>query len=395
MIQVMKKLILLMLFFSSCSLFAQENTDYKTIVAQMNTKASEIITNYTPEKGLDASDEFSDIYFDIFEGSGMEQAVAMKNANLKTKLESMFATVIGLSTKGEKKEAIQKSWSKLHKELQKTTPLLKKEKSSFIGAFVQSFLIMLREGFEAMLVIMALISYLIRAKAKDKLYVIYYGVGIALLLSVATAYLLSVVFKLSVQSQELLEGITMLIAAGILFYVSFWLLAKAQADKWQTYIKDKVQAAITGGNLFALGFASFLAVYREGAETVLFYQALSVQVGEQVPALILGFVVATVSLIVIYIFMKHLAVKLPLQLFFKVTAVLLFYLAFSFTGTGILELQEARVASITPIDWMPTISWLGIYPTVETLGAQLIILLPLPFVWFFLQKKPASIKNEK
>ena len=254
---------------------------------------------------------------------------------------------------------------------------------------------LLREGFEAILVVTALTTYLRRQGAEQQLSVVYLGIGLAVVASLLTAWLFTAVFSLSGAAQEALEGVTMLLASAVLFYVSYWLISKSESARWQAWIQGQINKALTRGSLFALGFAAFLAVYREGAETVLFYHALAGQAEGQQAALLLGFVAASLGLFVIYWLMKTASLKLPLGLFFSVTAALLYYLAVTFAGNGILELQEAGWVGITPVNWLPRIGWLGLHPTLETFAAQLLLLLPLPFAltWWARQRRQLSAVN--
>jgi high-affinity iron transporter len=381
------------LLFSSASVYANQPdkpVDYQEVVDEIAAKGNDLLTHYQAKNGLDTSDAFSSLYFDVFEGKGLEIAIGMSKPSLKTELESLFSTVIGLTAKGKPKQDVDKAWTSLHNLLQQTAASHKENGRSegFWSLLIQSFLILLREGFEAILVITALITYLRRQEATDQLPAIYYGIGLALVASVLTAYLLNAVFKVSGEAKEALEGITMLVAAGVLFYVSYWLISKSESARWQEWIKGQINNAISKGSIFALGFAAFLAVYREGAETVLFYQALVGQSNGDYLAIAFGFAAAAVALSVIYWLMKTASYHLPIGLFFTATAVLLYYLAVTFAGNGMLELQEAKWVSITPVDWLPRISWLGLHPTVETVLAQLLLLLPLPFavLWWMRQR---------
>src|SRR5262249_46484626 len=141
-------------------------------------------------------------------------------------------------------------------------------------AFIQSFLIILREGFEAILVVGAVVAFLLKTGHRERLRSIWLGIGAALAASAVTAIGLRTVLKAIPASQELIEGVTLLIAVGVLFSVSYWLISRVEAAKWQQFIREKVNNALEHGGGRALAFVAFLAVYREGAETALFYQAL-------------------------------------------------------------------------------------------------------------------------
>ena len=361
-----------------------QQVNYTEVVTRLEAGADKAVTAYDPADGQTTSDAFSDLYFDVFEASGMEAAVGAKEAGRKTELEARFGTVIGLAGRGKPKAEIETAWHSLRDLLRQTAQERAQASEGAVAAFLQAFLILLREGFEAMLVVGALIAYLRRLGAEDRLKVVYGGVGFALLASLLTAWLMSSVIQLSGQGRAAVEGLSMLIAAGVLAYVSHWLFAKREAAKWQGYVKAQIERAVSGGQMFSLGFAAFLAVFREGAETVLFYQALlGGAPGQELPILG-GFAAGAAGLAVVYGLMKVLTIRLPLGVFFAGTAVLLYSLAVIFAGNGVLELQEARWIVPTPLAWGPTIPWLGIFPTVETLAAQglvLVLLLPVGVVW--------------
>src|SRR5207245_9561525 len=141
-------------------------------------------------------------------------------------------------------------------------------------AFFQSFLIILREGFEAILVIGAVVAFLLKTGHGERLRDIWTGVVLGLLASAVTAVVLKTVLGAMPASREIIEGLTLLVAVGVLFSVSYWLISKVEAAKWQQFIREKVSTALEQGGGTALAFVAFLAVYREGAETALFYQAL-------------------------------------------------------------------------------------------------------------------------
>ena len=364
----------------------QTRVDFPTVIRQIETAGEAALSRYNPTKGDETGDQFSDIYFDIFEQSGMETAIGLIDPDRKTVLETLFSQAIGKANKGASKHEVAIAWNKLIISL-KTAPTTPTDKTgNFWALALQSFLILLREGFEAILVVTALIAYLRRSGNDEKVRFIWQGVGSALVFSLATAWLLSAVIKVSGQGKEALEGMTMLVASAVLFYVSYWMIAKSQADRWQAYVRGQIDRAMAGNRVFALAFAAFLAVYREGAETVLFYQALMAGNDNQGTAILGGFVAALTALGGVYYVMRTASLKLPLGLFFTVTAILLYYLSITFAGKGILELQEARWISITPLNGVPSIFWLGIFPTVESLAAQAVLIAPIPLAWWWIRK---------
>jgi high-affinity iron transporter len=233
---------------------------------------------------------------------------------------------------------------------------------------------LLREGFEAILVIAAIAAYLKRSGNDKSIPVVYKSAVGALVASVAAAIGLQYLFDLSGQNQEILEGFTMLLATVVLFCVSNWMFSKAEAESWKRYIEGKVQSAVTSGSAVALGAAAFLAVFREGAETILFYQAILNEAGPERGMVWIGFAVGCVGLAIIFIVIRHGATRLPLKPFFIGTSVLMFIMSIAFAGGGIKEFQEGDAIGVTEWSFMPTIDVLGVYPTMETTIPQLILL---------------------
>jgi high-affinity iron transporter len=168
----------------------------------------------------------------------------------------------------------------------------------------------------------------------------------------------------------------MLIAAAVLFYVSYWLTSKAEAAKWMAYIQNQVIKSIGKGSVLTLGFASFIVVYREGAETILFYSALfSRASGSGGISIWGGFAVGCLFLVGVYYLFKYGTAKIPIRPFFNVTSLILYYMAFVFVGEGIVELQIGGLLRATPIDWIPRIGILGIHPTLESVTLQMVMLI--------------------
>ena len=265
--------------------------------------------------------------------------------------------------------------------------------------FVQSFVIMLREGLEAILIVGALMTFLAKMGASDRRRHVHGGILAAIVASLLTAFALETVFHLSAAHQEALEGATMVVATVVLFYVSYWLLSKMEVVKWTRFVKSKVQDAVTHGSALALGTAAFLAVYREGFETVLFYKALFISAGPGAAAapVLAGMLAGFILLVGVYVAMNRFGVRLPLKPFFAVTSAFLYYMALVFAGTGIAELQEGGFVSLTPLAGVPRIPAIGLHPTVETLTAQglLVVLALVALVWTFVIEPRRAIAAER
>src|SRR5687767_13338639 len=251
--------------------------------------------------------------------------------------------------------------------------------ASGFAAFLQSLLIILREGLEAILVIGAVVAFLVKTGHRERLKSIWVGVLLALGASALTAVVMATVLRALPATREVIEGMTMLVAVVVLFSVSYWLISRVEAAKWQKFIREKVDAALQHGGGTALSVVAFLAVYREGAETALFYQALLNEGTGILLPILAGVVVGGAILAVIFTLFWKYGIRIPLRPFFAVTSVLLYYMAFVFMGKGVRELQEGGVVGITVLPGWPHVDAMGIFPSVETLLAQLFLLVLFAF----------------
>lgn len=202
------------------------------------------------------------------------------------------------------------------------------------------------------------------------------------------------------QQQEVIEGLTMFLAVLVLFYVSNWMVSKASSKAWSNYIKGKVQTSIAKGSMFSLAFTCFLAVFREGAEVILFYQALLVnaQGAGDTFAIWLGLAIGAVLLVFVYLAIRYLGVKLPLKPFFLATSILMFVMCVSFVGSGISEFVDADWFTPHILNHVPTISILGIYPYAESLIAQgiMIVIIALTLgIGYAIQRKKQDAQDEE
>lgn len=242
------------------------------------------------------------------------------------------------------------------------------------GLLLQAAAIVLREGFEIVLVIGALLGYVVKAGYPEMRRLIHAGTGLGIAASFATAFAFGELLRLTPGSAAALEAATMLLAAVVLFWVSYWLVSKAEADRWQQYIRSKVHAAIAGRRKLALAGAAFLAVYREGFETVLFFQALLAGQPGGWPTISAGILVGACLLGIVYFLFRRLQFRLPIGQFFLVTGGFLYAMAAVFASQGVYELQEIGWVPLTSLPWMPTLPLLGIFPTLETTLVQLCFL---------------------
>ncbi|HTG84055.1 MAG TPA: cytochrome c/FTR1 family iron permease, partial [Gemmatimonadales bacterium] len=279
----------------------------------------------------------------------VEPQVRAKDNGLAVDLESSFATLRTRAAGGATAAEMQSIRTRLLADLEKAERTLG-DTMSPTNLFVSSFGLMLREGLEAILILGALVTMLMKMGAGHRKRDIHIGAGAAILASLLTAVLLSTLIRLTPGKQEALEGITMMIAVVMLFYVSYWLLSKMEVGRWNRFVKGKVEDALTSGSALALASVAFLAVYREGFETVLFYKALFLAGGPDAGAMpvIAGILAGSVILVAVYYAINRFGIRIPLKPFFAVTSAFLYYMAFVFAGKGIVELQEGGLMSYTP-----------------------------------------------
>jgi high-affinity iron transporter len=325
-------------------------------------------------KTAEAGDRAFDAYI-AFEP--LETSARAKKPGLVSTMERHFADFKG-AVKRDDLPAAKRSRDAIADALPSVIDLTQQPSTSW-EAFFQSLLIILREGFEAILVIGAVVAFLIKMGHRERLRSIWLGILLGLVASLATAVVLKTLLAAMPASREIVEAVTMLIAVVVLFSVSYWLISKVEAAKWQKFIRAKVTAALDHGGGKALALVAFLAVYREGAETALFYQALFNEGPNVGLPLALGIIVGFALLAVIFTLFYRYGVKIPLRPFFTVTSILLYYMAFVFMGKGIRELQEGNIMRITVIPGGPHVDAMGIYPSVETLIAQGLLVLLLLF----------------
>nr|WP_315084648.1 FTR1 family protein [uncultured Campylobacter sp.] len=356
-----------------------EGKDFTPIVQNIKDKMAKVLQLYESGKVDDAIDESGNIYFDEYEESGMENIVGAKNTQLKLDTEASFNKISALMRAGASKEQIVAAQNKLFDQLTQSLELTKK--SSNWDLFLYAFIIILREGFEALIIVAAVIALLIKSGNSKHLNIVYSALGVAVVLSIATAYGLNYIFgsENAGQTREVMEGAVMLIAVVLLFYVGFWLLSNASSKKWSAYIQGQISNSLSSGDSKMLWWTVFLAVYREGAETVLFYLALLFDAKSPAATSMVaaGFVAGLAALIIVYIVIKKFSLKIAIKPFFIATSVIIFYMSVVFVGKGVMELVEGKVFVPTVIDGLPTITWIGFYPYVQSLVPQAVMIVLL------------------
>ncbi len=258
------------------------------------------------------------------------------------------------------------------------------------AAFASAFFILLREGLEALLVVAALAAFLVKTEHKNNMRYLHFGWVGALAVGFLTWWASVSLIEISGASREITEGVAALTATVVLFYVGFWLHDKTNAAQWRQFIEHNVRKALGAGALWGLSGLSFITVYREVFETILFYQALWAQTDEAGRSMALGgFGTAVGVLVVLAWLVMRYSMRLPLRQFFSVTGILMFVLAVIFAGKGVAALQEAGYIPVTPVNF-PRFDLLGIYPNLQGLALQLGLLLLALFLWYGLPSRRRS-----
>jgi len=245
-----------------------------------------------------------------------------------------------------------------------------------VAYFFYSLGILFREGMEAMLVVVALAAATRAGGRIGRSRDVYAGALAAIIASVILAW--AVNHLITDDASDTLEGVFQLFAAATLFYVSSWMTSKGQSDRWMKFISHKLESAERSAiPALALGLTAFLAVMREGAETIVFFQALTSGATEAAErhAVAAGIALAALALAASFVVIRRAADRIPLRIFFSATSIMLYALAIVFVGQGVASLQEASVVPAAFVNYVPTIPMLGLFPTVQSLCAQAVLLM--------------------
>ena len=241
------------------------------------------------------------------------------------------------------------------------------------STFVQAFIILFREGLEALLVIAALAAFLRRANAAERIAPVYAGALAAVAASVVMAWVFATYYDGN--HSDLFEAAVMLAAAVLLFYMSGWMFVRQDPKAWQADLNRLAERALGAGTVLSLAGIAFLAVFREGAETILFVHALAKTANGFDASLLTGLAAAALALVAMFVAMQWLALRLPLRPMFIVTSAFLFFMGLRMVGEAFQELQEQALIPFTT-EGMPAFvsDWGLSNGSWEALGTQLVIL---------------------
>lgn len=340
-----------------------------------------------------------DAYLEGFEN--FERKLKIMDPEKLLKLERDFMALRSSANRGAFGENFRAGVVALDGELKSLELLFSSaKKSSGFSSFsevLSSVMIILREGLEAFLIVMALLALVQNLGLRSAKIWIHSAWILATILGFVTYFLMEKVFELSGANRELLEAFLTGFAVLMLFYTGFWLLSQSSSRKWNHFVKGESKNTLTRGNLWSFFGLAFVAVYREAAETVLFYSAL-LSTASSKYLVVLGFLIGVFLLVSLCLGLLYYNIKIPLDKFFKLTSSLMFVLSFVLMGKAIYELIESGYLQQTPLNYFPRIEALGLYPFGETVLAQaiLLVLTVALLLWFRSSgKKKGDFYKEK
>ena len=360
----------------------REGRTWTEVAAEMTPLIDQAVDKATNGDGRGGADLVNKAYYGYYEKLGFEKTVmAAISGNRVSQVENQFKVVRQAMINGADASEITTDAENLKSMLTEDAATLdggaaasvNPVKAFFTGSFGQAFIILLREGLEAILVVAAIIAYLVKAGMRDRIKLIYAGIALGLVGSGVVAVLFAVLYDSADSHQEILEGVVALVAMAMLLFTSNWMLSKSSVSAWNAYVKDKTEASISTGGFWALASLSFLAVFREGAETVLFYEALFTMNPSGSASIWQGFAAAAVCLVLIFLLIRFTSVKIPLRPFFAITSFIMAVLVVIFAGGGVHALIEGDLVPASYLPGWPTYDYLGLYPYKQTLIAQAVM----------------------
>lgn len=318
-------------------------------------------------------------YLDGFEP--VEPTLATRDSSLLGEVEMAMGVYRTSLQRGADQTTVAAQADAISKLLHRAEIALDSGAGGYVASFVGSAAILLREGLEALLVVIAMMALLRKTGRASTLPWVHAGWILALLAGLVTWFVATRLVEISGASRELTEGIGSLLAAVVLVMVGIWMHGKAHADNWQTYIREKMSKALSGRGAWMLLSLVFVVVYREVFESILFYTAMWAQ-GDHA-AILAGAATAALILAIIAWLMLRYSAKLPITTFFRYSAWLMAIIAVVLAGKGVAAMQEAGFIDVTPVAALPRIVSLGVYPTIQGAVAQLVTLMALlaGFAW--------------
>ncbi len=340
------------------------------------------ISFYKNNNGQAAEEKALYAYLDGIEP--LEQQLTAIDANIVSELENKMNAVRSAIKSKKSLAEVEQKIAEAKISITKASQLLGQQTYSFWFSFLIAASILLREGLEAVLIIITILSLLQSLKAKKAIRWVHGGWITAVAIGAASWFFTGWLISFGSQNREIIEGIGAIIAVSILMYVGFWLHNKTEAKKWQHFIHTRITSLLNQEKMFGLAFISFIVVFREAFESILFLSSMQLQVDDNSRnGVWMGAVSAIIAVILLGFLLLRFAVRIPVRKLFQYSAIIIMILAVVLTGQGIHAFQESGWLSVTSVPLNFHSPVLGIYPTVETYLSQLIILTITLVLWFY------------
>ncbi|WP_416349863.1 FTR1 family protein [Mammaliicoccus lentus] len=355
---------------------AGKQSDAKTSnqdVTVLNEYLDEAIRNIKNNK---LSKTKQDLQSFIVAWPNVENEIGTRNGELYTKIEQKIPQYVGQINESNKDD-IQAELETLDQEIKSTI-----SKAGY--TFWDAALILLREGVEALLIIMALLTVTRKAEQTKASKWVMSGSLLGIILSIALAFIFKAIFENLGSTRELTEGIVGICSVILMVIVGAWLHSKSSLESWEKFINKNMDKAMSTGSLLTFGLVAFLSVFREGAETIIFYLGIVGKISTW--SLILGILVAVFILILIAVFFNQNTKWIPIHRLFFIMSLFIFLLAFKILGVSVHTLQILNILPQHTINHLPFIDLIGLYPTYETVIPQLILMV-IVMIYYMMSKK--------
>ncbi|MEB6231355.1 FTR1 family iron permease [Mammaliicoccus sciuri] len=355
---------------------AGKKSDAKTSDQDVNILNEHLDTAIKNIKNDDLAKSKQALQQFIIAWPNVESEISTRNGALYTKIEQKIPQYAGQLDE-DNKDDIGSQLETLNQEIKSTI-----SKTSY--TFWDAALILLREGVEALLIIMALLTVTRKSEQTKASKWIVAGSVIGIVLSIALAFIFKAIFENLGSTRELTEGLVGIGSVILMIIVGIWLHSKSSLDSWQNFINKNMDKAMSTGSIVTFGLVAFLSVFREGAETIIFYLGIVGKISTW--SLILGIIVASVILALIAIFFNQITKWIPIHRLFFIMSLFIFILAFKILGVSIHTLQILNIVPQHTINHLPFIDLIGFYPTYETLIPQLALVI-LVVIYYTMSKK--------
>ncbi|MCE4979366.1 FTR1 family protein [Mammaliicoccus sciuri] len=355
---------------------AGKKSDAKTSDQDVNILNEHLDTAIKNIKNDDLAKSKQALQQFIIAWPNVESEISTRNGALYTKIEQKIPQYAGQLDE-DNKDDIGSQLETLNQEIKSTI-----SKTSY--TFWDAALILLREGVEALLIIMALLTVTRKSEQTKASKWIVTGSVIGIVLSIALAFIFKAIFENLGSTRELTEGLVGIGSVILMIIVGIWLHSKSSLNSWQNFINKNMDKAMSTGSIVTFGLVAFLSVFREGAETIIFYLGIVGKISTW--SLILGIIVASVILALIAIFFNQITKWIPIHRLFFIMSLFIFILAFKILGVSIHTLQILNIVPQHTINHLPFIDLIGFYPTYETLIPQLALVI-LVVIYYAMSKK--------